>query len=233
MRDDEWGDAWDDQPTPPQGTRPAPSMFGVDVAGVADEVVAAAVQAAVAKEVSAAAAEAVASVLTDDLRERLREQAEAAAQTAIARQLEQQEAHEAGESETAPTLVYGSVDEWVREWFRFQYRRTIDLDRGTMRWAAKWWQYEEAVTRLESMWRAWEHLRLDASVGMSTWFRDHADPHMAILLSREGPFATVRDSDQTKIKAGDPLPYEAPPAELFPDVRAPKALGARGDGSDT
>ena len=40
--------------------------------------------------------------------------------------------------------------------------------------------------------------------------------HMPILMSPDGPFAKSEDSN----KQGDPLPYEAPPEELFPDMRA-------------
>ena len=57
-----------------------------------------------------------------------------------------------------PTLYYGSVDEFVREYLRHVYRRAIN---GRSRvWAARWWEYDEAVIRLEALWRAWEHLRL-------------------------------------------------------------------------
>ena len=44
------------------------------------------------------------------------------------------------------------------------------------------------ITRLEALWRAWQHLRLDAHTGMSVWFRDHADHQMAVLLSADGPY---------------------------------------------
>ena len=44
---------------------------------------------------------------------------------------------------------------------------------------------------------------------------DLAGPLHAMLMSREGPFATSRD----RTSDGDPLPYAAPPAGLFADVR--------------
>lgn len=114
-----------------------------------------------------------------------------------------------------PALYYGSVDEFVREYLRHVYRRRID---GRNRvWAARWWEHDEAVIRLEALWRAWEHLRLDPATGMSVWLRDHADYHMAVLMDESGPFAAA---EVTQTKKGDPLPYEAPPPGLFPDVRA-------------
>ena len=76
------------------------------------------------------------------------------------------------------------------------------------------------MIRLEALWRAWEHLRLDPSTGMSVWWRDHADHHMSVLMDPEGPFAaanhydTANESDKSA-----PLPYEPPPVELFPDLR--------------
>ena len=120
-----------------------------------------------------------------------------------------------GKDSGPPALYYGSVDEFVREYLRHVYRRRID---GRNRvWAARWWEHDEAVIRLEALWRAWEHLRLDPSTGMSVWWRDHADYHMAVLMDENGPFA---GAEVTPTKKGDPLPYEAPPPGLFPDVRA-------------
>jgi hypothetical protein len=47
------------------------------------------------------------------------------------------------------------------------------------------------------------------------WLRDHADHHLGVLMSPTGPWALSKDT------AGpdEPLPYEAPPEGLFPDVR--------------
>lgn len=115
------------------------------------------------------------------------------------------------------SLYYGSVDEFVREYLRRAYRRRID---GRHRvWAGEWWRYDEALIRLEALWRAWEHLRLDPSMGMSVWWRDHADHHMAILMDPDGPFADAIDGERNTCKRGEPLPYIAPPAGTFPDVR--------------
>lgn len=119
-----------------------------------------------------------------------------------------------------PTLFYGSTDEFVRKYLRYVYSRPIDG--ATRVWAAEWWRYDEAVIRLESLWRSWEHLRLDAATGMSVWFRDHADHHMAVLLSSAGPFASAEIfKDENTSDAGQPLPYVAPPDGMFLDERPP------------
>ena len=83
---------------------------------------------------------------------------------------------------------------------------------------AEWWRNTEALLRLEALWRAWEHLRLDPATGMSDWLRDHADPQLAALMDREGPFMYSTDHNNP----GEPLPYTAPPPGLFPDVREPQ-----------
>lgn len=116
-----------------------------------------------------------------------------------------------------PSLYYGSVDEFVREYLRNVYRRRID---GRHRcWAGRWREYDEAVIRLEALWRSWEHLRQDAATGMSVWWRDHADHHMAVLMDPDGPFGLATEGEENTCKKGEPLPYVAPPEGLFPDVR--------------
>ena len=118
-------------------------------------------------------------------------------------------------SET-PRLFYGSVDEFVRERLIHIYKRKVGPQNdGHYRWAADWWNYPEALARLEGMWRAWEHLRLDAATGSSIWWIEHADHHMPILLDPDGPFSKSTDRN----KHGDPLPYTRTPNGLFPDVR--------------
>lgn len=117
--------------------------------------------------------------------------------------------------EPPPTTYYGSVDEFVREFLRFAYRRRL-LGRGqSPYWDPQWWQHDEAVMRLEALWRAWEFLRLDPATGMSVWWRDHADHHMRVLMSDEGPFT----GNNTTAETGEPLPYEEPPVGMFPDER--------------
>ena len=186
--------------------------FGVDVRSLAGHLVDAAVQSAVGKEVSTAAHGAVKRLMTPEVREAIRRRADEAAAAAIAAHVEGPE-----DAEPAPELYYGSVDEFVREYLRNVYRRRID---GRHRcWAGRWWEHDEAVIRLEALWRSWEHLRQDAATGMSVWWRDHADHHMAVLMDPDGPFATATEGEENTSKRGEPLPYVAPPEGMFPDVR--------------
>jgi hypothetical protein len=113
-----------------------------------------------------------------------------------------------------PTLFFGSVDEFVRERLRYTYSRRVG-PQGQYRWAADWWRYPEAISRLDALWRSWEALRLEPTFGMSVWWRDHADHHMRMLMAPDGPFADARDEN----KGGEPLPYTPPPQGMFVDVR--------------
>lgn len=231
MTESDWGEETPDlspPPPPEESSAAVPAATGVpaglDVAGAAVEAVDAAVKGAVRKEVAAIATQAVADALTEELVEKLREQAQTSAAAAVEEQLsppepepEPEAAADEGDEERSPELVYGSVDEFVRKYLRHVYRRATSDQRV---WAARWWEYDEAVIRLEALWRAWEHLRLEPSTGMSVWWRDHADHHMAVLMDPEGPFAAANHyDDENDADKGAPLPYEAPPAGLFPDVR--------------
>lgn len=68
--------------------------------------------------------------------------------------------------------------------------------------------------RLEALWRAWGHLRLDPGTGMSQWLRDHADHGIASCSTAT---ARSRAAHRTMGHGSrlDPLPVEAPPEALF------------------
>lgn len=211
------------QPSAVTDTSSSPGrVFGLDIGGLAGEYVDAEVKASVRKQVNDVATAAVDEALTEELLESLRQRAGQAAVAAVTEQVEANQAADEGqdddgEEEPEETLYYGSVDEFVREYLRNVYRRAIN---GRARvWAARWWEYDEAVIRLEALWRSWEHLRTDPSTGMSVWWRDHADHHMAVLMDPDGPFSSAADADENKSKKGQPLPYVPPPAGLFTDQR--------------
>lgn len=166
----------------------------------------------------------VAAYIELEKRKRTRDRASRRADQA--RTITASDTHSTGSADSAaaaeddPAPYFGSVDEFVRDYLYPTYRRRIEGTRGgtgnSFRWDAEWWRHPEAVLRLDALWRAWEHLRLDPATGISVWLRDHADHHMPILLSDIGPFRAATD----RVNDGDPLPYTPPPAGLFPDVRA-------------
>jgi len=115
--------------------------------------------------------------------------------------------------EDAPELFYANVAEFVGEKLAPTYRRHVNPG-GGITWCPQWWKHAEAIGRLEALWRAWEFLRLEGATGMSVWWRDHADHHMSVLLSADGPFKGCSPDDGHKSKL-PPLPCEEPPAGLF------------------
>lgn len=213
MSEQDWGDAA--APTEGRGGR----VFGINIAAVARELAGDAVRQSVKKMIKDAVKDvveaAVEEALDPSVIEELHSQAAEAAQQAVDDELAQLEESDDAE----PQLYFGSVDEFVRDYLVTAYRRRVDGQRTL--WAADWWNYDEAVIRLEALWRSWEALRLDPATGMSVWWRDHADHHMNVLLSSDGPFAAVGEgADRVNTnEKGQPLPYEAPPAGMFPDLR--------------
>ena len=91
-----------------------------------------------------------------------------------------------GDAGSPPQPVYDSVEDWVTGHFLPMFRRTLG---GEFRWCAQWWRHAEAITRLTALWHSWEVLRLQPGTGMATWFRDHLDHQLPVLLGRAGPFA--------------------------------------------
>jgi hypothetical protein len=89
---------------------------------------------------------------------------------------------EAGDT---PEPVYLAVEDWVTDYYVPMFRRTLG---GEFRWCAQWWQHGEAISRLSALWHAWEALRLQPGTGIATWYRDHLDHQLPILMGARGPF---------------------------------------------
>jgi len=114
-----------------------------------------------------------------------------------------------------PPPAYSGVGEWVSTWLAPKLERDI---KRTFQWCPQWWAHPEAVERLESLWRAWETLRLDPGTGMSTWWVDHADPMLAILCNPDvGPFGHCHGEHRSNrhpleaAKLPDPWPLRPGP----------------------
>ncbi len=96
----------------------------------------------------------------------------------------------------AGQLRYETLDEWVNDYFLPTFKRPIG---GEIRWCDEWQQHAEAITRLEALWRSWEHLRLDPALGMATWLTNHLDPQLTVLLGRRGTFAECQPERHTAL----------------------------------
>ena len=109
-----------------------------------------------------------------------------------------------GEAPAAPRTYFVSMMEWFERWLRPTYRRSTHGD--LREWCEQWWQHAEALSRMDALWRAWEALRLDPGTGLSVWWRDHADHHLAALLDADGPFKACGDG-HVEGQPRDAAPY--------------------------
>ncbi|WP_149827965.1 DUF4913 domain-containing protein [Streptomyces tailanensis] len=88
-------------------------------------------------------------------------------------------------------------------------------------WCPEWYRHAEALSRLDSVWRAWEALRHDAGLGMSNWWTHHLDPNMRALTDPDtGPFSRCAEGHQSS----GPLPVIDPPEGIFMDQRRPGSV---------
>ncbi|MGW4247367.1 DUF4913 domain-containing protein [Nocardia sp. NPDC004722] len=112
-------------------------------------------------------------------------------------------------------MVYASVVEFVENYLSLVYRRQVTDISDTV-WCPEWWKHAEAVARMDAMWRSWEYYRLEGKTGLSVWFLDHADMHMAKLFDPKGPFkyCSVRNGHKDMLT---PLPLKSPQHGLFSD----------------
>jgi hypothetical protein len=111
-------------------------------------------------------------------------------------------------------LLFPSVDEFMTEFLAPILRRR--LSRTVAIWCPSWWRHPEAIARVTALWRAFEHLRLDPALGMSTWWLHHADPHLRALMDPDyGPFAVCDPREGHNERELPPLPLEPSPPELW------------------
>jgi hypothetical protein len=90
-------------------------------------------------------------------------------------------------SPAAVTPAFSTLEDWVTSFFLPTFRRQFG---GELRWCTRWHDHPEALLRLEALWRSWEALRLDPTLGIATWLTNYADPQLAALLHRSGTFAS-------------------------------------------
>ena len=113
-----------------------------------------------------------------------------------------------------PQPVFDNVDTFIRHYLApVVERRLAHGASAGAYWCPRWWAHPEAISRLYALWRAWETLRVsDPQLGMSTWWRDHLDPHLTALTSEYGPFGRCGPDKHVDPK---PLPVQPAPAEVL------------------
>jgi hypothetical protein len=124
--------------------------------------------------------------------------------------------HSHEETEPEPDLVYSSAVAFFAELLARSYVREVN-EEAPLAWCPEWYKHPEALIRMECIRRAWEHLRLEPALGFSTWWLNHADSHMRVLMDTKGLFRRcVHDNRHvapTAAKAA--LPHVVPERGIF------------------
>jgi hypothetical protein len=106
---------------------------------------------------------------------------------------------------------YQNVVEFVHGFFLPVIRRRISDSDGGLSWDARWWAYPEVVARLTALHQAWEEARAsDSMSAMSSWWIQHLEPHLRVILDGDtGPMANAK-SDRSFMgwptMPSDPVP---------------------------
>ena len=121
-----------------------------------------------------------------------------------------------GQTEPEPELVYSNAVEFFADLLAQSYVREVN-EGAVFAWCPEWYKHPEALIRMEAIWRAWEHLRLEPALGISTWWLNHADPHMRVLMDKEGPFKKCAYDGHKSPRTPSPaaLPHTEPEAGIF------------------
>lgn len=112
-----------------------------------------------------------------------------------------------------PPRAFPHLAAFVEQWFA--EIGWLDVEGNTRIWCPEWWKHSAAIVRLEAIWRAFENLRQDPALGGSTWLKDHADYHMAVLFDPNGPFKGCSISRGHDAARNRVLPVKPAPADLF------------------
>lgn len=109
------------------------------------------------------------------------------------------EEDETEKQEAEQEMAFETSEEWLTQWALPHYRRRFNA--GGHKWDPAWWQYEEAQTVIEALWRTFEQMRWEGATGLASFMRDYFYPLMGQLTGPDGAFW-----------AYDPPATTAPPA---------------------
>lgn len=204
----------------------------IDIGAIADALVREAVRKRIGERVDAAVERAFESEVTEDIQDQITTMADDLViehlAIAMAPPDGQSRAGDDAPQSEQRRLVFESLSDFVVDKLAPTYRREV-TEGLSRRWCPEWWRHTEANSRLEALWRAWEHLRLDPATGMSVWWRDHADHHMEKLFDPDGPFkaCSVRDGHKKPGQPGyiEPLPVTSEPTGMFVSLPQPVGVG--------
>lgn len=89
-----------------------------------------------------------------------------------------------------PQLIFPDLEAFVSDYLVHHFPRPVQASAydKEFTWCSSWWAHVEASSRLNALWRAWEALRLDETLGLADWWNNYADPTMRVLFASKGPF---------------------------------------------
>ena len=128
-----------------------------------------------------------------------------------------------------PEPVYTAVEDWVIDYFLPMFRRTLG---GEFRWCSRWWQHGEAISRLTSLWHAWEVLRLQPGTGIASWYRDHLDHQLPILMGARGPFYQCSETAHREPREAGAVPAPEEWWDTGTELPVPSGLQAADPNAD-
>ncbi len=104
-----------------------------------------------------------------------------------------------------PTPAHPSLGSFVGDYLLPMFSRpTLG---GRWLWCPHWWEHSEAVSRLTALWHAWEALRGQGGTALGSWYREHLDHQLPILMGPDGPFRDCANGHY----APDPQPKAPQP----------------------
>lgn len=114
---------------------------------------------------------------------------------------------------------YTNVIDWVNGFFLPVIRRRISDNDGGLSWDARWWAYPEVVARLTALHQAWEEARAsDSMSAMSSWWIQHLEPHLRVILDGDtGPMANAK-SDRS-FMGWPAMPAHPVPSSVLDKIR--------------
>lgn len=119
------------------------------------------------------------------------------------------------ETKAQSQLIFPTLDAFVSEYLVHHFARPVQASAYDKEfiWCSSWWAHIEASSRLNALWRAWEALRLDETLGLADWWNNYADPTMRVLFAPKGPFQGC--TAEVHKPANPSLPVSPAPEGLF------------------
>lgn len=110
---------------------------------------------------------------------------------------------------------FANVVEFVQGYFLPVMRRRISDNDGGLSWDPRWWAYPEVVARLTALHQAWEEARVsDSASAMSSWWIQHLEPHLRVILDGDtGPMSNAK-SDRS-FMGWPAMPADPVPADVL------------------